>query len=270
MIKTEIGYTTVEAITVRGHNLANELIGKIDFIDMIVLTSLGRTCTPQEKDMINAILVMTCDHGLTPSALAARLTYTGTPEALQGAVAAGLLGAGSVFLGAQQNAAEMLVDIVKRLPAGATDADYARVAVEFLKERRTSRQQLFGFGHNLHVDGDPRIPTMFAISERNGFAGQHWKMLYALLDGTEQVYGRRLVINAAGAVGAMVADMGLPLPMARGLSLVSRCAGLVAHLLEEMSDPTGIELWHLVLEQDDRNDVPKAHQKAKKSATAAA
>lgn len=270
MIKTEIGYTTVEAITVRGKNLANELIGKIDFIDMIMLTSLARMPSPEEKDMINAILVMTCDHGLTPSALAARLTYTGTPEALQGAIAAGLLGAGSVFLGSQQNAAEMLIEVVSRLPENPSDADYERVAGEFLKERRAQRGQLFGFGHNLHVDGDPRIPTMYAISERNGFAGKHWKMLYALFDGTEQAYGRKLVINAAGAVGAMVADMGLPVLMSRGLSLVSRCAGLLAHVLEEVQNPTGIELWHLVLEQDSRNDVPKAHQKAKAPAPVAA
>lgn len=263
MIKTEIGYTTVDAITVRGRNLAEELIGKIDFVDMILLTSLARLPTPEEKDMINAILVMTCDHGLTPSALAARLTYTGTPEALQGAVAAGLLGAGSVFLGAQQNAAEMLRDIVEAVPADVPEGEFPRIARGVLADRRKVRKQLHGFGHNLHVDGDPRIPTMAAISERNGYFGRHWQMLYALEHATEEVYGRRLVINAAGAVGAMIADLGFPLTMARGLSLVSRCAGLVAHVLEEMQQPTGVELWHLVLEQDDRNDVPKAHQKAK-------
>jgi citrate synthase len=265
MIKTEIGYTTVERITVRGHNLAEELIGKIDFVDMIVLTSLGRKCSPQEKDMINAILVMTCDHGLTPSALAARLTYTGAPEALQGAVAAGLLGAGSVFLGSQQNAAEMLAEVVKRLPEKPTDADYAQVAEKFVTERRKERKQLFGFGHNLHIDGDPRIPTMHAISARNGFAGTHWKMLYALEVAISKVYGRRLPINAAGAVGAMITDMQLPLPLSRGLSLVARCAGLVAHLLEEMQHPTGQELWHLVLEQDSRNDVPRSATQHKKA-----
>jgi citrate synthase len=265
MIKTEIGYTTVDRITVRGHNLAAELVGKIDFIDMIVLTSLGRTCSPQEKDMINAILVMTCDHGLTPSALAARLTYTGAPESLQGAVAAGLLGAGSVFLGSQQNAAEMLADVVKRLPENPKEEDYVRVAEEFVRERRQERKQLFGFGHNLHINGDPRIPTMYAISARNGFAGAHWKMLYALEEAIKKVYGKWLPINAAGAVGAMITDMKLPLPLSRGLSLVSRCAGLVAHLLEEMQQPTGQELWHLVLEQDPRNDVPRSAAKQKKA-----
>lgn len=268
MIKTEIGYTTVQRITVRGRNLAEELVGKIDFVDMIMLTSLGRTPTAQEKDMINAILVMTCDHGLTPSALAARLTYTGAPEALQGAVAAGLLGAGSVFLGAQQNAAEMLQEIVTLLPPAPSDADYERVAREFVVKRRSERKPLYGFGHNLHVDGDPRIPTMHAISARNGFSGAHWKMLYVLEGVIKSVYGKQLPINAAGAVGAMITDMELPLPMARGLSLVSRCAGLVAHLLEEMQQPTGTELWHLVLEQDSRNDVPRSalkHKAAKAS-----
>lgn len=108
MIKTEIGQTTPERITVRGHDLVGELIGQIDFVDMLMLVTVGRRCVGNEKDMINAILVTVTDHGLTPSALAARLTFMGAPEAPQAAVAAGLLGAGSVFLGAMQDAAMML------------------------------------------------------------------------------------------------------------------------------------------------------------------
>ena len=98
-VKTEIGYTTTDTIMVRGLNLATEIIGKFDFVDMIFHTVLSRRPSPQEKVMVNALLVTTADHGITPSSLSARLTYIGAPEALQGAVATGLLGAGSVFLG---------------------------------------------------------------------------------------------------------------------------------------------------------------------------
>ncbi|KCV32136.1 hypothetical protein L489_5571, partial [Bordetella bronchiseptica 00-P-2730] len=108
MVKTEIGYTTPERITVRGKDLANELLGQVDFVDMMLMTIFGHLPSAAEKTMVNHILVTACDHGLTPSAMSARLTYLGAPEAMQAAVAAGLLGAGSVFLGTTQNCAEIL------------------------------------------------------------------------------------------------------------------------------------------------------------------
>jgi citrate synthase len=256
MITTEIGQTTVDKITVRGHDLANELIGKIDFIDMMMLVILDRQCSLAEKDMINTILVTVTDHGLTPSALAARLTYTGAPEAPQAAIAAGLLGAGSVFLGAMQNAAEMLAAAVDGVSETATDDEVAAHAAAFVAKRRAARLPLHGLGHNIHVHGDPRIPALQAVSERNGYYGVHWRMLLAIDDVTPQVYSRRLPANTAGAVGAMILAMGLPLHMARGLALVGRCAGLLGHLIEEEEHPTGQELWSLVLQQDSRNVMP--------------
>lgn len=256
MIKTEIGQTTTERITVRGHDLATELIGRIDFIDMIMLVTLGRQCRDHEKDMINTLLVTVTDHGLTPSALSARLTYMGAPEAPQAAVAAGLLGAGSVFLGAMQDAAVMLRDAGDELSEDSTDAEVADAALAFVSRRRAARAPLYGLGHNIHVDGDPRIPALKAVAERNGYFRLHWRLLLAMDDATAKVYSRRLPANTAGAVGASILAMDLPLHMARGLALVGRCAGLLGHILEEQESPTGQELWALVLEQDDRNQLP--------------
>ncbi|MFV3126169.1 citryl-CoA lyase [Niveispirillum sp. KHB5.9] len=256
MIKTEIGYTTVDAITVRGRNLADELIGKIDFIDMMMLVILGRTCQGNERDMINTVLVTVTDHGLTPSAIAARLTLTGAPEAIQGAVAAGLLGAGSAFLGAMENAAIMLKEGASNLSPDASDAEVMAVAEAMITTRRAARLPLSGLGHNIHTHGDPRIPALRAVSERNGYYGLNWRLLLALDEATGRMLKRRLVANTAGAVGAMINDMGLPTHMARGLALVGRCAGLIGHLIEEESDPTGQKLWNLVLSQDPRNVLP--------------
>ncbi|MFI6988609.1 citryl-CoA lyase [Nonomuraea wenchangensis] len=256
MIKTEIGQTTPDRITVRGHDLANELIGQIDFVDMLLLVTIGRRCQGNEKDMLNTILVTVTDHGLTPSALAARLTFLGAPEAPQAAVAAGLLGAGSVFLGAMQNAAVMLREAGRDLTEESSDDEVAKVAMTFVKERRAARLPLYGLGHNIHVDGDPRIPALRAVSERNGYFGRHWRLLLAVDDATRDVYSRRLPANTAGAVGAMVLSMDLPLHLARGLALVGRCAGLLGHLIEDEQSPIGQELWDLVLRQDERNALP--------------
>ena len=256
MITTEIGYTTTDRISVRGCDLAADLIGKIDFIDMMLLVILGRPCQGNEREMLNAILVTVTDHGLTPSAIAARLTYTGAPDALQGAVAAGLLGAGSKLLGAMQNAYDMLGEITRDLPEDASPEALHAAALALVTRRRQARQPLAGLGHNIHVNGDPRIPALRAVSQRNGYLGRHWQALQAVEDIVSEQRGKLLPINTAGAVGAMVADMGLPGQLARGLSLVGRCAGLVAHLVEEEAKPTGLEIWELVLAQDERNVLP--------------
>lgn len=257
MIKTEIGYTTVDAITVRGRDLATQLIGKIDFIDMMMLVILGRECRGNERELINTILVTVTDHGLTPSAVAARLTYMGAPEAQQAAVAAGLLGAGSVFLGAMENATLMLREYGGRIDASASDEDFIKLATQLIDERRANRQQLYGLGHNIHINGDPRIPALREVSERTGYFGKHWKLLLAIDTVSQQKLKRRLPANTAGAVGAMIADADLPTPLARGFALVGRCAGLIGHIMEESTAPIGKELWDVVLSQDPRNQLPE-------------
>ncbi|WP_395067936.1 citryl-CoA lyase [Paraburkholderia silvatlantica] len=254
-IKTEIGYCTTERIFVRGRDLADELIGKIDFIDMIMLVVLGRACEGNERDMLNAILVAVTDHGLTPSAVAARLTYLGAPEAQQAAIAAGLLGAGSVFLGAMQNATLLLREIAAEAGDAAAEPALRDAAARAYLARRAVRQSVYGLGHNIHVNGDPRIEALREVSRRNGYYGVHWRVLEHLQQASATHGRRALPINAAGAVGAMVADMNLPVPMARGLALIGRCAGLVGHVLEETAQPMGAALWDLVLRQDPRNAV---------------
>lgn len=254
-ISTEIGYTTPDIITVRGHDLARDLMGTIDFVDMIVLATTGQVPQPAQKAMLNAILVAVTDHGLTPSAMSARLTYLGAPESLQGAVAAGLLGAGSVFLGAMENATQMLADAVREVVGSEGDDPIAATAMRVVVARRAQRKPLFGFGHNIHVDADPRVKKLAALARENGCFGEHWSMLEAIDAAQRSVRPRALPINAAGAIAASLADLRLPAALARGLALIGRCAGLVAHLIEETERPIGAELWHLVLQQDSRNSL---------------
>jgi citrate synthase len=261
MIKTEIGYTTVDAIKVRGMNLATDVIGKLDFVDMIMLTSLARLPSTSEKAMLNVLLVTAADHGLTPSALSARLTYLGAPEALQGAVAAGLLGAGSVFLGTTQNAAQMLTELASTLSMDADDDAVASVARRFVTDRRSKRLAIFGVGHPIHVDGDPRVKTLRELSKQNGFYGMHWRLMDAIPAALKSELGKSLPLNAVGAIGSIIADMQLDPLLGRGLMLIGRCAGLVAHVLEERSEPLGQDLWNLVLSQDHRNELPEAQDR---------
>jgi citrate synthase len=255
-IKTDIGYTTPETIWVRGRDLSTEIIGKFDFVDMIWFVTFGRAPEQREKNMVNMLLVTAADHGLTPSALTARLTWLGAPESLQGAVAAGLLGAGNNFLGTVQNVSEMLIREAAPLADDADDGAVRARAADMVREYRAAKRTLSGFGHPIHVNGDPRVPTLLAVSKDNGYFGRHWRLALAITDVFREDHGRVLPLNAAGANGAVLADMGLDPLLGRGLALIGRAAGLVAHVYEERTAPTGQQIWDLVLRQDERNVAP--------------
>ncbi|NLP60680.1 citryl-CoA lyase [Paraburkholderia sacchari] len=256
MIKTEIGYTTIDKITVRGKDLSKEILGKLDFVETMMLTILNRVPDEREKRMVNLILVTACDHGLTPSAMSARLTYLGAPEAMQAAVAAGLLGAGSVFLGTTQNCAEMLVEAAKDLDDDASDEAMLACARATLQRTKEKKQPIYGVGHPIHVNGDPRVATLAEASRENGCFGKHWRLMLAIEQVLRDELHKRLPINAVGAIGAIVGDMGLDPLLARGFMLVGRAAGLIGHLYEERQQPVGQALWDLVLSQDPRNELP--------------
>lgn len=250
-IKTDIGFTTQDQIFVRGRNLSEEIIGKMDFIDMIYFTATGKEPDAKMRAMTNAIIVTATDHGLTPSAIAARMTILGAPESLQGAVAAGLLGAGNHFLGTMQNAAQFAQDHIDELTLDASDADFAAQARSVVKSYRAARRILPGMGHPIHIHGDPRTPTLRRVAHENGFDGKHWRLMLAVEQAAKEEFGRLLPINAAGAVGATVSDMGLAPIWARAFALIGRSAGLLAHLMDEAAKPVGQKIWDLILAQDD-------------------
>src|SRR4051795_2057101 len=235
-LRTDIGTTTADAITVRGHDLAGELMGRVTFTELAFLLVQGRMPAPRETTLLDAVLVSLADHGLTPTVLAARLTYTGAPESLQGAIAAGLLGAGSVFLG-------VVEDTVRFLDAAGDDVDGA-VAGELEAGRRIP-----GLGHPIHKVEDPRTPRIYAIAEETGLTGSYLERLREMAGVHARRTGRDLPINGAGVAGAALADLGFPGPLLRGLALLARTAGLLGHLAEEREQPIGMELYREVDER---------------------
>ena len=246
-IHTDIGYATLHDIFVRGRNLSEDIIPTADFTEMVCLCMLGRTPEPGFKRMINVLLVTAADHGFTPSSMSARLTYLGAPESLQGAVAAGLLGAGDRYLGVTQNVAAMLQDEGRNIAPDAPQAEFDSKARDILTRYKAQKKRILGVGHPIHTDGDPRVPALRKISQAEGFYRTGWRLLDALEKINASDYGRKLPINGAGAMGAIAADLGLDPKIARGLALVGRTAGLVAHLVEEANSPTAAEMWELVL-----------------------
>src|SRR4051794_16602144 len=242
-ISTWIGSSTPDSITVAGRDLPGELMGSTTLTDLTYLLVTRREPTAGQRRLLDAVLVSLADHGLTPSALAARLTYTGAPEAIQGAVAAGLLGAGSVLLGP---AGDTAVFLAAARPDSDDDEALRQAATEAVDARRRAGLRVPGLGHPVHRVEDPRTPRLYALAEEEGVLGPHLRLLRFVAEAQADSSGRRLPINGAGAAGAALVDAGIPPASVRGVVLVARTAGLVGHLTEEADAPIGMSLWHEV------------------------
>jgi citrate synthase len=239
-VTTAIATSDATSITIRGRDLCGELIGKLTFTEMMWLQMFGALPTGEQTAVVDACLVTLIEHGLTPSAIAARLVYSSAPEAMQGAVAAGLLGVGSRFVGTTEGCATLLARIVTAAQAGTA---IATEAARIVDEHVAAGTGLPGFGHDLHKPDDPRTPRLFAVARANGLAGAHLAALEALSAALDAAKRRHITINATGAVAAVLADAGVPVTIMRGFALIARCAGLVGHLHEEHDAPAMKSMW---------------------------
>jgi citrate synthase len=245
-LRTAVGGCDADSITVRGRDLAGELMGKVSFTELTFLLVQARMPSAQETALLDAVLVSLAEHGLTPTVLAARLTHTGAPESLQGAVASGLLGAGTVFLGVVEDTAAFLEPIVQAAGPQPSAEALREAAAQAVASRRDEKRRIPGLGHPVHTVQDPRTPRIYAIAEENGLKGPHLAALEAVAEAYREQSGRALPINGAGVGGAALADLGFRSRIVRGLALLARTAGLVAHLEEEMERPMGMELFREV------------------------
>lgn len=232
---------TNDEIYYRDQNLVAGLLGHETFTQAVFRHVLGRSPSADDVVLIDAVMIAVMEHGLTPSAIAARLTYLGAPESLQAAVAAGLLGAGSRFLGTMENCAILLSDLAQQ-PREALPETAHRMA----EQHRAARIPVPGFGHHLHRPDDPRAVRLLSLMRERGRAGRCHDALVALSHAVDTVAGKHITINATGAAAAILGELGVPARVMRGFALIARAAGLVAHLAEELEDPAAPYIWDLV------------------------
>lgn len=281
---TSIGRADEHSISVLGHDLPGELMGRVGFGELAFWLVALRRPSPGELRMFEAVLVALADHGLTPSAIAARLTLTGAPESVQGALAAGLLGGGSRFLGVTEDAGRFLAAALAvrsgtQLPGvrppgteppgprgaqppeppGAqlselpelpelpdSDAGWDELARRAVRAEHAAGRRIPGLGHPVHRSGDPRTPALLAIAAQEGLLGPHLRLFQAVGRVHPEVLGRTLPLNGAGVCGAALCDLGFPVGTLRGFALLARAAGLLGHLAEEMRRPIGGDVYDQV------------------------
>jgi citrate synthase len=242
-IRSDLAWSTVDRIVVHGKDLPGEILGRLSLGDMAFLQLTGRTPNENESRIFNAMAVTLVEHGITPSALAARLTYLGAPEAMQAAVAAGLCGLGSVFVGSTEGAARLLSESFPDQSSGDLKA-LARSITQKTK-------RIPGLGHPLHKPIDPRTARLFEIARETGHYGKYCKLM------EEIAREKGLTLNATGAIGALACELGLDWRAVRGIGVLARAIGLVGHILEESRNPMAEEVWLRIEEEASAHLKPK-------------
>lgn len=245
---TSLGTSDAETISLLGKDLAGDLMGTVGFGELALWLMTQRRPTPSEVRVFEAVLVALADHGFTPTAIAARLTYLSAPDSLQGAMAAGLLGGGSRFLGVTEDCGTFLADVLARhseqRPDDETDDQaWDPIALAAVREAKEAKRLVPGLGHPVHKQRDPRTPRLMQIAEEEGLKGPHLRLFDAIGRVHAEVLGRQLPLNGAGVCGAALADLGLPVDMLRGVALLARAAGLLGQLAEESRHPIGMEVY---------------------------
>jgi citrate synthase len=254
-VKSDIAWATPAKIVIHGLDLCEQIVGKVDFGQMAFLQIFARLPRDAaELRMFNAVMVILVEHGITPSSLATRMTYCGAPEAVQAAVAAGLLGLGSVFVGSLDHAARMLQEAI---PDNASPGDIQALALAIVGGYRARKEIVPGVGHPFHKPVDPRTGALFEVARETGYFGPYAELIIAIGAEAERQTGRNLPVNVTGAMAAVASQMAVPWRACRGLAVAARAVGLVGHILEEMRQPMADELWLRTEHEASAHLVPK-------------
>lgn len=234
---TSISTATPDTITVRNHDLVNELMGGVTFTEYFYLLTTGRKPTADQAFFLDVLMVSIAEHGLVPTNQAARMTYAADPDFLQGAVAAGLLGCGKVILGTTEVAGQFLRDTQARIAGGET-------LDEIITEMRDTGRRIPGFGHPLHKPVDPRAQRILSLAEERGVAGTYSKLARDVEDAVVRLWSKPLPMNVSFAIPAVLLDLDFPPTVLKAVPILARTASLLAHLAEEAETPIGFTLSH--------------------------
>ena len=226
-----------DRVEVRGRDLTGDLMGRLTFTEYFHLLLTGREPTPDQRDFLDLLLVAIAEHGMMPTNVAARMTLAADPGSLQGALAAGILGAGPVILGTAGECAALLAAARVRVDAGEDTATVARSAAAAVRE---AGERMPGFGHPVHRPVDPRAERVLELADARGVSGPHVALARALRTAVAEAWGRPLVMNVSMPIAAVMLDLDLPPECVKAVPLLARTAGLLAHLAEERELPVGL------------------------------
>jgi citrate synthase len=228
-----------DRVEVRGRDLSGDLMGRLTFTEHFHLLLTGREPNEEQRFFLDLLLVAIAEHGMMPTNVAARMTLAADPESLQGAVAAGILGAGPVLLGTSEACARLLERAQTKVAAGeAPDA----VAGEIASAAHASGERLPGFGHPVHRPLDPRAERILELADEHEVSGAHVTLTHSFRDAVAKTWGKPLTLNVSMPIAAVMLDLGFPSTAVKSVPILARTAGLLAHLAEEREAPIGFRM----------------------------
>jgi citrate synthase len=225
-----------DRVEVRGRDLTGDLMGRLSFTEYFHLLLTGHEPTEEQRFFLDLLLVAIAEHGMMPTNVAARMTLSADPGSLQGAVAAGILGCGPVILGTAESCARLLEAAQEKVEAGREPAD---VAAEVARTVHAAGDRLPGFGHPVHEPLDPRAERILELADERGVSGGHVLLARGLCDAVAEAWGKPLTMNVSMPIAAVMLDLGFPAAAVKGVPILARTAGLLAHLAEERERPLG-------------------------------
>src|SRR5689334_12764063 len=206
---SQIAQAYPDRVEVRGRDLTGDLMGRLTFTEFFHLLLTGREPTEDQRFFLDLLLIAIAEHGLMPSNVAARMTLAADPGALQGAVAAGILGAGTVVLGASEECARLLEEARGREPG------------DVVGEIRAAGGKVPGFGHPIHKPLDPRAERILELADERGVSGPHVALARRLREAVAEAWGRPLTMNVAMPIAAVMLDLGYPPTIVKAVPILA-------------------------------------------------
>jgi citrate synthase len=228
-----------DRVEVRGRDLTGDLMGRLSFTEYFHLLLTGDEPSEEQRFFLDLLLVAIAEHGMMPTNVAARMTLAADPGSLQGAVAAGILGAGPVVLGTSEACARLLEDAQREVASGR---EPAAVAADVARAIHASGGKMPGFGHPVHRPVDPRAERIIELADERAVSGPHVLLARSFRDAVAEMWGKPLTMNVAMPIAAVLLDLGFPSAVAKAVPILARTAGLLAHLVEEQELPLGFVL----------------------------
>jgi citrate synthase len=211
-------------------------MGRLSFTEYFHLLLTGREPTDDQRFFLDLLLVAIAEHGMMPTNVAARMTLAADPGSLQGAVAAGILGCGTVILGTSEACARLLEEAQGMVASGGAPS---AVADEIAQAIHSSGGKVPGFGHPVHRPLDPRSERILELADDRGVSGAHVQLASCLRDSVVKAWGKPLTMNVSMPIAAVMLDLGFSSAAVKAVPILARTAGLLAHLAEEQQHPLG-------------------------------
>ncbi|WP_456400139.1 citryl-CoA lyase [Persephonella sp.] len=219
--KTGISWHFDGEAYVRGYKLF-DLIGRLTFTEGIYLVLKGDLPDDREKEMFDAILVSLVEHSIAPPSIISARAVASGGNSLHVGVGAGILAFGEYHGGAIEGAMRFFQENVDKKPD------------EIVKSYFNNKIRIPGYGHRYYKEFDPRSVKMLEIAKEKGFYGRHCKFAEEIEKEIEKIKGKKLVMNVDGSAGAILSDMGFDWRIGKGLFIIGRIPGIVAHVYEEL------------------------------------